>query len=157
MFGKRREDRKDLYVRAIQVLREAWSGEAFEFEGRQIIVRPIPDPPPRIILGGTHPAVAKRAARIANGFYPPAGENWRIYRKACLELGKPDPGETFKAPCPIYTHVTNDSEADWKVIAPHVAHVVKSYSDWTIEAFGKAAGPFAGSIDPDDLRVSGSS
>ena len=156
MFGKRREDRKTLYVTAFEVLRKAWSGEPFEYDGREITVRPVPDPPPKLLLGGTHPAVAKRAARIADGFYPPAGESWHVYRKACLELGKPDPGETFKALGPIYTHVTNDPEADWNEIAPHVAHVVRSYSDWTIEAFGRAAGPFAGNVDPDDLRANGS-
>lgn len=156
MFGKRREDRKALYMNAFEVLRKAWSGEEFEYEGRQIRVRPIPDPPPRLLLGGTHKAVARRAAEIADGFYPPAGENWRIYRKACLELGKPDPGESFKALGPIYTHVTNDPEGDWAKIAPHAKHVVESYAKWTVEAYGRAAGPFAGGVDADDLRASGS-
>ena len=155
MFGKRREDRKALYVNAFDVLRRAWSGETFEYEGRSVTVRPVPDPPPRLLLGGTHKAVARRAARIADGFYPPAGENWRTYREACLELGKPDPGERFKALGPIYTHVTEDPDGDWARIAPHAKHVVESYAKWTTEAYGKAAGPFAGGVDPDDLRRSG--
>ena len=156
MFGTRREDRKARYVRAFEVLRKAWSGETFDFEGRSVTVTPVPDPPPRLLLGGTHPAVAKRAARIADGFYPPAGENWDLYREACLELGKPDPGERFKALGPIYTHVTRDPDADWAKIAPHAAHVVRSYGEWTVEAYGRAAGPFAGGVDLDDLRASGS-
>ena len=57
MFGKRREDRKALYMTAFEVLRKAWSGETFEHEGRTVKVRPIPDPPPRLLLGGTHKAV----------------------------------------------------------------------------------------------------
>ena len=156
MFGKRREDRKALYMNAFEVLRQAFSGETFEYEGRTIKVRPIPNPPPRLLLGGTHRAVARRAAEIADGFYPPAGENWGIYREACLALGKPDPGEKFKALGPIYTHVTNDPDGDWEKIAPHAKHVVESYAKWTVEAYGKAAGPFAGGVDPDDLRKSGS-
>jgi alkanesulfonate monooxygenase SsuD/methylene tetrahydromethanopterin reductase-like flavin-dependent oxidoreductase (luciferase family) len=155
MFGKRREDRKDLYMRAFEVLRKAWSGETFEYDGRSVTVTPVPDPPPRLLLGGSHPAVARRAARIADGFYPPMGENWDIYRKACIELGKPDPGECFKALGPIYTHVSLDPDADWERIAPHAAHVVRSYADWTIEAYGRAAGPFANGIDLADLRASG--
>ena len=155
MFGQRREDRKALYVNAFDVLRKAWTGEEFEYEGRRVTVRPVPDPPPRLLLGGTHPAVAKRAARIADGFYPPAGENWDLYRETCLALGKPDPGEHFKALGPIYTHVTNDPEGDWERIAPHAAHVVKSYGDWTVEAYGRAAGPFARGVDLADLRASG--
>lgn len=156
MFGKRREDRKALYMEAFEVLRKAWTGEPFEHNGHTVRVTPVPDPPPRLLLGGGHPAVARRAAKIADGFYPPSGENWDIYRKACIELGKPDPGECFKKLGPIYTHVSTDPDRDWERIAPHAVHVLQSYSDWTIEAYGKAAGPFAAGIDPDDLRGSGS-
>lgn len=155
MFGKRREDRKALYMNAFEVLRQSFRGETFEHEGRSVTVRPVPDPPPRLLLGGTHKAVARRAAKIADGFYPPAGENWSVYRDACLALGKPDPGERFKALGPIYTHVSRDPEADWARIAPHAKHVVESYAKWTVEAYGQAAGPFAGGVDTDDLRASG--
>jgi alkanesulfonate monooxygenase SsuD/methylene tetrahydromethanopterin reductase-like flavin-dependent oxidoreductase (luciferase family) len=155
MFGKRREDRKELYVSAFEFLRRAWSGETFEYEGRSVTVTPQPDPAPRLLLGGAHPAVARRAARIADGFYPPAGENWALYREACLALGKPDPGATFKALGPIYTHVTESPDADWERILPHVKHVVQSYAEWTVEAYGKAAGPFAAGVDTRDIRASG--
>jgi len=155
MFGKRREDRKALYINAFKFLRRAWSGETFEYEGRSITITPIPDPAPRLLLGGTHPAVAKRAAHIADGYYPPAGENWDIYRQECIRLGKADPGEKFKALGPIYTHVSHNPDADWQYIAPHAKHVVESYARWTEEAYGKAAGPFAGGVNIDDLRASG--
>ncbi len=155
MFGKRREDRKDLYIRVFEVLRKAFSGETFEFEGRTVRVTPVPDPPPRLLLGGSHKAVARRAAHIADGYYPPGGENWHIYRRECLALGKPDPGEEFKILGPIYTHITEDPDRDWEKIAPHAAHVVRSYTDWTTEAYGRAAGPFADGVDADDLRKSG--
>jgi alkanesulfonate monooxygenase SsuD/methylene tetrahydromethanopterin reductase-like flavin-dependent oxidoreductase (luciferase family) len=155
MFGKRREDRKELYINAFKFLRQAWSGDTFEYQGRSITITPQPDPAPKLLLGGTHPAVAKRAAHIADGYYPPAGENWDIYRQECLQLGKTDPGEHFKALGPIYTHVTDTPDEDWLTIAPHVAHTVKSYAEWTIEAYGEAAGPFARGIDMDDIRASG--
>ncbi|MBW2726453.1 MAG: LLM class flavin-dependent oxidoreductase, partial [Deltaproteobacteria bacterium] len=51
MFGKRREDRKELYMRAFEVLRKAWSGETFEYEGRKVNVTPVPDPAPKLLLG----------------------------------------------------------------------------------------------------------
>ncbi len=155
MFGTRREDRKARYMRAFEVLRKAWTGEEFELEGRTVTVTPVPDPPPRLLLGGGHPAVARRAAHIADGFYPPEGQNWEIYRDECLKLGKPDPGDHFKALGPIYTHVCEDPDAAWERIAPHAVHVVKSYAEWTVEAYGQAAGPFARGVDPDDLRASG--
>ena len=154
MFGTHRDERRARYVETFEVLRKAWTGEAFDYRGRQVCVTPVPDPAPRLLLGGAHPAVARRAARIADGFYPPAGENWDFYRDACLSLGKPDPG-----PCktlgPIFTHVSRDPEADWSRIAPHAAHCARSYAEWTVEAYGRAAGPFSAGVDIDDLRRSG--
>ena len=156
MFGKRREDRKDLYINAFEFLRKAWTGQTFEYQGRSITITPTPDPAPKLLLGGSHPAVAKRAARIADGYYPPAGENWALYRQTCIELGKPDPGEHFKKLGPIYTHVSEQPDQDWEIIAPHIAHVVASYAEWTVEAYGKAGGPFAAGVDINALRDSGS-
>lgn len=155
MFGTRREERKQRYLEVFEVLRKAWSGQEFEYRGRKVRITPQPNKAPPLLLGGAHPAVARRAARIADGFFPPEGENWHIYRQERLKMGEPDPGDRFHALGPIYTHVTHDVEAAWKVIMPHAAHCVASYTQWTIEAFGRAAGPFAKGVDPADLRSSG--
>ena len=48
MFGKRREDRKDLYINTFSFLRKAWSGETFEYEGRSITITPKPQPAPEV-------------------------------------------------------------------------------------------------------------
>ena len=155
MFGTRREDRKQGYLTAFEVLRKAWCGEEFEYRGRKVRVTPVPETPPPLLLGGTHPAVARRAAHIADGFFPPGGENWDVYRAERLKLGKSDPGEKFHALGPIYTHVTRDVEAAWERILPHALHCVNSYAEWTREAYGRAAGPFAANVDPGKLRDSG--
>ncbi|MDP6980379.1 MAG: LLM class flavin-dependent oxidoreductase [Myxococcota bacterium] len=155
MFGTRREDRKERYLEVFEVLRNAWTGEEFEYKGRKVKITPQPETPPPLLLGGAHPAVARRAAHIADGFFPPGGENWDVYREERLKLGKVDPGEKFHALGPIYTHVTDDVEAAWAKVLPHAVHCVESYSDWTIEAYGRAAGPFADGVDPQMLRTSG--
>ncbi len=155
MFGTRREDRKARYMQAFEVLRKAWEGEEFEYAGRAVRVTPQPAQPPPLLLGGAHPAVARLAAHIADGFFPPNGENWEAYREERLKLGKSDPGEKFHALGPIYTHVAHDAEAAWKTLMPHAVHCVKSYTQWTVEAYGKAHGPFARGVDPGDLRSSG--
>ena len=51
--------------------------------------------------------------------------------------------------------MTRTPEADWERIAPHAVHCVESYAEWTVEAYGRAAGPFADGVDPRDLRASG--
>ena len=116
---------------------------------------PVPNPPPPLLLGGAHPAVARRAARIADGYFPPNGENWHIYRAERLALGLSDPGEKFHNLGPIYTYVTHDVEAAWQRILPHAVHCVQSYTEWTVEAYGRAAAPFAKGVNPNDLRSSG--
>lgn len=155
MFGTRREDRKERYMEIFEVLRKSWTGQEFEYKGRKVRITPQPEKKPPLLLGGAHPSVARRAARIADGFFPPGGENWHVYRQERLKLGKSDPGEKFHALGPIYTHVAEDVEAAWKTILPHAVHCVKSYTEWTVEAYGAAAGPFAKGVDPDDLRSSG--
>ncbi len=155
MFGTRREDRKQRYLEVFEILRKAWRGEEFEYKGRKVTVSPVPEQAPPLLLGGAHPAVARRAARIADGFFPPGGENWHIYREERIKLGYADPGEKFHSLGPIYTHVTYDVEAAWEKILPHAVHCVESYSEWTIEAYGKADGPFANGVNPADLRSSG--
>lgn len=155
MFGTRREDRKERYLEVFEVLRKAWVGEEFEYRGRKVRVTPTPEKKPPLLLGGAHPAVARRAARIADGFFPPGGENWHVYREERLKLGKSDPGEKFHALGPIYTHVTHDVEAAWEKLLPHAVHCMESYTEWTVEAYGRPAGPFAKGVKPDDLRSSG--
>lgn len=155
MFGTRREDRKEKYLEVFEVLRNAWTGKEFDYKGRKVFVSPQPETPPPLLLGGAHPAVARRAARIADGFFPPGGQNWHVYREERLKLGKPDPGEKFHSLGPIYTHVTHDVEAAWEKVLPHAVHCVESYTEWTVEAYGRAAGPFADGVDTNDLRESG--
>ncbi len=155
MFGTSRDERKARYIKAIDVLRRAWAGETFDVDGRPVFVTPRPITPPPLLLGGAHPAVARRAARIADGFYPPSGESWTEYRAERLRLGKSDPGEHFHRLGPIFTYISDNPDRDWQRIAPHAAHCVRSYAEWTQEAYGKAAGPFARGVDPEDLRRSG--
>src|SRR5262245_28590541 len=68
MFGRRLEDRWSAIGETISLLRQAWTGEPFEWRGRRCRVTPPPDPPPPILLGGGTPAAARRAARIADGW-----------------------------------------------------------------------------------------
>ena len=78
MFGTRREERKQRYLEVFDVLRSAWAEDEFSYGERQVRVRPRPVKSPPLLLGGTHPAVARRAAHIADGYYPP-GERIGMY------------------------------------------------------------------------------
>jgi hypothetical protein len=153
-FGKRLEDRWRAVGETIEVLRVAWTGEPFSWQGRRCQVTPRPDPPPPILLGGGTPAAARRAARIADGWFPPLEPKlWPPYRDECLKLGKPDPGE-YPKQGPIFLWVSREPERDWDRLAPHVLHQLRSYTEWTIEAYGKPSGPYAKQMSAETIRKS---
>jgi len=154
-FGRRLEDRWQAIGDTIALLRLAWTGEPFEWQGRHCWVTPRPDPPPPILLGGGSAAAARRAAKIADDWFPPLDARlWKPYREACVALGKPDPGD-YPKQGPIFLWVSKQPERDWERVMPHVLHQLRSYSEWTVEAFGRPAGPYAGDITPDTVRQSG--
>ncbi|MCH2172858.1 LLM class flavin-dependent oxidoreductase [Myxococcota bacterium] len=154
MFGRSLEDRWGVIGETIEFLRLAFTGEPFEWKGRRCHVTPKPDPVPPILLGGGSKAAARRAARIADGWFPPLEPRlWEPYREECLLLGKPDPGE-YPRHGPIFLWVSKEPERAWERLMPHVLHQLRSYSDWTIEAFGRPAGPFAQDIGEETVRQS---
>ncbi|MAT91923.1 MAG: LLM class flavin-dependent oxidoreductase [Halioglobus sp.] len=155
-FGRDLAQRWRDMGRTCEFLRLAWRGEPFDWDGRQVLVTPRPQPcAPPILLGGSSAAAARRAAHIADGWFPPLDARlWQPYRDECLALGMPDPGE-YPKQGPIFLWVARDPERAWDEVMPHVLHQLRSYSEWTREAFGQAAGPYAGGIDEDSVRRSG--
>lgn len=155
-FGRSLDDRWRVMGETCRFLRLAWTGEPFEWEGRTVTVTPRPEPhPPPILLGGSSAAAARRAAHIADDWFPPLDARlWPPYREECLKLGKDDPGE-YPAHGPIFLWVSRDVEAGWQRVLPHVLHQLRSYAAWTEQAFGRPAGPYAGDIDEQSVRDSG--
>ena len=154
-FGRKLEDRWKTMAETIEFLRLAWKGEAFEWEGRSCLITPTPAPcPPPLILGGSSAAAARRAARIADGWFPPLDERlWIPYREECLVLGKEDPGP-YEKHAPIFLWISKDPEKAWDLVMPHVLHQLDCYSRWTTEAMGKPAGPYAGGMTAETIKQS---
>jgi hypothetical protein len=50
--------------------------------------------------------------------------------------------------------VSDDPEKDWERLLPHVLHQLRSYSEWTVEAYGRPSGPYAKQITPESVRNS---
>ena len=154
MFGRPLSERARRTSEAVEVLRQAWTGEPFSYQGRTVRVRPAPDRPIPITLGGSTPAAARRAARIADGFSPSTNDVWDAYRDECLALGKPDPGPPMGGDTSV-VHVAKDPDAVWELIAPYAMHETNAYAHWAEEA-GIAGATSYGSFDsPESLRASG--
>lgn len=128
---------------AVALMREAWAGEPCTFQGRPVLVRPRPvqSGGPPLIMGGSTPAAARRAARVADGFDPTDPALIADYRAACAELGR-EPGDCRPKVGPFYVHVSDDPERDRARLAPHVQHEMRAYARWDA-----VASPVGGTTD----------
>jgi alkanesulfonate monooxygenase SsuD/methylene tetrahydromethanopterin reductase-like flavin-dependent oxidoreductase (luciferase family) len=153
MFGKNKATRGAALDRGIAVLRQAWSGEYFDYDGRQVRVTPRPyqrPGPPIVLAGGSRPA-AERAARVGDGFAPHLPDAWDEYRRALRELGRPDPGPMPPA-SPRFVHVSDDPERSWRELAPYLIYEMNAYGEFAAQA--QEATGYEIVADLDELRRS---
>ena len=160
---KQRPGRMD---EGVEIIRRCWEEEEFSFQGRywtlknvRAIPKPVQKPRPKIGMGGSSPAAARRAARLADYFSPTAPKLMKFWREEMLRLGK-DPGPEIPPPpanAPKhprnFLHVARDPKAAWKTIGKHALWESNSYASW---AGGLKFGVYQATTDPDALVAGGS-
>jgi alkanesulfonate monooxygenase SsuD/methylene tetrahydromethanopterin reductase-like flavin-dependent oxidoreductase (luciferase family) len=138
MFGLDVHDRARLMEEKLPLYLAALSGEPFEHLGTTVRVTPrcVQRPRPVVLLGGTAPAVARRAARLADGFNPIVDDPSlaQIYRNECTALGK-DPGIVVGGGevAPVL-FLADDVDAEWERLAPYLLHEANMYAAWAAAA-----------------------
>jgi alkanesulfonate monooxygenase SsuD/methylene tetrahydromethanopterin reductase-like flavin-dependent oxidoreductase (luciferase family) len=155
MFGVDRRQRGALVEEAVEVLKQAWTGEPFTFRGRTVRVTPRPhqQPRPTIVVGGMSTAGARRAARIGDEFQAGEGGHWRAYVEACAELGR-EPGARWIAG-PAFLYVTDDPEKAWPELAPYISHHSSAYAALSQADHGADATVFPRAASVEELRAAG--
>jgi alkanesulfonate monooxygenase SsuD/methylene tetrahydromethanopterin reductase-like flavin-dependent oxidoreductase (luciferase family) len=138
MFGYDLGDRVRLLEEKLPIYLAALSGEPFDHAGTtvQITPRPVQTPRPRVLLGGSVPAVARRAARLADGFNPIVSDPSlaQAYRDECAKLGK-EPGVVVGgSETPPVLFLAHDVDAEWERLAPYLMHEANMYGAWAAEA-----------------------
>jgi len=154
MFDVALSERPARMTELVKTLKAAWTGEPFEFRGRTVQVRPTPVRPggPRLTLGGSSEAAARRAARIGDGFAPGLPTLWDFYRDECLKIGKPDPGPPRRATVAVTT-LAKDPDAAWGKLSPYFLHETNAYGAWEATRGGESMHKQA--ADADTLRATG--
>jgi alkanesulfonate monooxygenase SsuD/methylene tetrahydromethanopterin reductase-like flavin-dependent oxidoreductase (luciferase family) len=139
MFGRSLGERGRRMEECLTVLRRAWGGEEFDYEGRTVRVTPAPVTPggPPLMYGGGTPAAARRAARFGLGFF---AQTWadgleEIYRDECARLGAA-PGLCVVPARGSATSifVAEDVEGAWRRLGPFLLHDARMYASWLGDA-----------------------
>ncbi len=155
-LGKRFDRRGRLLDECLEVLFKAWSGEPFEHNGEIIQVTPKPVSPIRdvIVIGGSSPVAARRAARFGLSFNPPLHDEElnEIYLAECerLAVEEPkisDPGE------PWMLLVSEDPDRAWAESGPYLLHDARTYSGWQIP--GQRSYQYSTATSVEELREEG--
>lgn len=123
---------------AVEVLLKAWASGAFKHTGEfyryeELDVRPKPAQVPMPLwFGGLSRPAVRRAAKFGSGFMAGAGPDLiPYYLQLRAEAGLP-PGQISKG-LP-FVAVTNDPDAAWVEIGPHVQYQRQLYATWLAEA-----------------------
>jgi alkanesulfonate monooxygenase SsuD/methylene tetrahydromethanopterin reductase-like flavin-dependent oxidoreductase (luciferase family) len=135
MFGRKLAGRGRRLEECVEVLKQAWRGASFEFEGRPVRVTPLPFTPggPGLLVGGGVAASARRAARLGLGMIAMGAdpELETVYREACRAEGvepglfiNPRPGSAMSA------FVARDPERAWDQMGPYLLHDARAYAAW---------------------------
>jgi alkanesulfonate monooxygenase SsuD/methylene tetrahydromethanopterin reductase-like flavin-dependent oxidoreductase (luciferase family) len=154
-FGLSIRRRPTLMEEGVEVLKQAWTGEPFEWRGRtvRILPRPVQRPRPQITLGGSSSASARRAARIADDYQPVQPRLYDVYLEELAALGKPaPPRRRVPRGGGMFFHIAEDPDAAWEVIAPHAMHETNDYAAW---AEGLRGSPYSAFDSAEALRASG--
>jgi len=148
MAGIERSERGALLEECVAVLRSAWTGDSFEWRGREILATPPPVSPggPELFLGGKTVAGARRAARLRCRFSPAVAgldvigayfdecerlgfDGADVYGCASLdEFREQHPPDAPSAPG--FIMVTADPELTWKQISRCAEYDASTYAAW---------------------------
>ncbi|MEX2557558.1 MAG: LLM class flavin-dependent oxidoreductase [Actinomycetota bacterium] len=155
MAGVPYKGRTQMMVDYIEVMRKAWTGKPFEWQGRTIRVTPTPKtkPHPLILAGGSSEGSARRAARLGLPFFPGVGDPKlkEFYDDECAKVGF-EFGFCVMPKGPGFVHVTEDPDKAWAEISRYAWYDADTYRSWQE---GTRAEVLTSAPDVDALRSEG--
>ncbi len=154
--GKSWADRGRLMDEAVDAMLKAWTGEPFEFRGATVKVtpRPLTQPHPTFMIGGTARVSARRAARFGLPMMIAANipELEAYYYERCAEEGVQ--GFCIMPPQHMsHVHVSEDPDKAWAELGQHFLHEATTYAGWQTPDIRSSVHSHATTVDA--LRAEG--
>ncbi len=122
--------RGQLLDESLDAMLKAWTGEPFDYGGTTVRVtpRPLTQPHPLVLVGGTSKVAARRAARFGLPFFPAANlpELEAYYYERCTAEGT----QGFcmmPAARTTLLFVAEDPDKAWAEIGHHLLHEAQTY------------------------------
>ncbi|ALO11288.1 putative monooxygenase [Streptomyces venezuelae] len=140
----------------LETLLTAWTGEPFTYQGRTVRVtpRPLTQPHPMLLVGGSSKAAARRAARLGLPFFPSAHlpELEAYYRERCAEYGTEGWTMMPAEETPLL-HLSEDPDRTWAEYGEHFLHEARTYASWQSKDITSAVRSTATTVE--ELRAEG--
>ena len=154
--GKSWADRGRLMDDALDAMLKAWTGEPFEYRGTtvQVTPRPLTQPHPTMLVGGTAKVSARRAARLGLPFMPAANmpELEAYYYEQCAAAGVQ--GFCVMPPAHMaHVHLAEDPDKAWAELGHHFLHEATTYAGWQTSDIKSAVHSHASTVE--ELRAEG--
>ena len=131
MFGMDRTKRARDFEERIAALLEGWKGGWFEYKGQRARISPAPPTQPNLMIGGSVPASARRAARFHLPFMPPINDTELvdIYLAEAAKVGYENPIPVLSTG-PGLVLITDDPDALWAKIGENLLADSEAYASW---------------------------
>ena len=148
IFQIPRNQRVGRTLEAIEILKRAWTGDRFDFEGKhfsfknaRVLPRPMSSKGPELLWGGMHRESIKRAAKLDLGFACNLGSGEiGTYHEALRDLGK-NPA-AYSVVNAVQVYVADSEDQAWNEIAPGLLYQMELYGKWLEEGGIDTAGRY---------------
>ena len=162
MFGQETSERVRRTVDTVEILRRAWTGERFSYDGKayrydEVMVTPTPARPggPPIYLGAVQEVAVRRAGRLGDGYIRSrSGFEAAKQALAVAEAGARDAGKdpsTLGFAMLQNVFVWDEGDA-WQMVEPFVGNQLGVFSGWAEGADTPGKGFWYSPPDEETMR-----
>jgi alkanesulfonate monooxygenase SsuD/methylene tetrahydromethanopterin reductase-like flavin-dependent oxidoreductase (luciferase family) len=156
-FGVKRSERLGRTLETVEILKRAWTGERFSYQGKyhncagvRVLPRPVSQPHPELLWGAAAKKAIVRGAELGMSFATTGdGRSVALYKDALKERGQ-DPAQ-FSFVCNQTVYVADSAEDAWADIERPLMYQAELYSRWISRAQG--IDPSQSFIRPDPERL----